>query len=346
MEATTFLADYSKKADAYLKKFFANKKKSGAQIDSLILDSIEKFENFTSGGKKLRGALTVLGYQLAGSEKIGAILPVSCGIELLHNFLLIHDDIIDKDEVRRGKPTIHKIYSKKNGEHFGVSKAIVVGDIGVFFGYELIVNSQFPKQKVTKALSRLNALLLTTMYGEMLDIDFDFKKEITWGEILKVRTYKTAYYTIVMPLTIGAILGGARNKALQAIESYGVPVGTAFQLMDDILGVFGKSEEIGKSTESDIRKGKKTFLFAKALEVAKAPDKKFLLEWYGAGSLDKDKLNRIRNIFRESGSLDYSQTIAKEMVEQGKKYIPYITANPRFRKTLSTLSDFIIYRDR
>ena len=346
MEATTFLKSYSKKVDAYLKEFFSNKKKFGAQIEFLVFDGIERFENYASGGKKLRGVLTILGYQIAGGTKLRAILPVSCGIELLHNFLLIHDDIIDKDDVRRGKPTIHRIYSRKNGEHFGLSKAIVVGDIGAFLGYELIVNSQFSKEKITKALSKLNNLMLMTMYGQMLDIDFDFKKEVTWKEILKVRTYKTAYYTLVMPLTVGAIFAGASYDTLDAIEAYGVPVGTAFQLTDDILGVFGEAEEIGKSNELDIRKGKKTFLFAKALELANSKDKEFLLRWYGSERLEMKKIEKIREIIKKSGSLDYSREVAVKMVEKGKKYVPKITRNPKMQETLYSLADFIIYRNK
>ena len=346
MDAKSFLKDYSQQAEVFLNRFFDQNKKTGAKIDSRVVEVLEIFQNYCSGGKKLRGALTVLGYQLAGGKNLKAILPVSCGIEFLHNFLLIHDDIIDKDETRRGKPTVHKIFSKNKNEHYGLSMATITGDAGAFLGYQLIVSSEFSKQRTIKALSKLNDYLLKTAYGEILDIEFDFKKKVSWDDILKVRTYKTAYYTIVMPLSVGATLGGAKDKTIKAIENYGVPVGIAFQLADDILGVFGKSDKTGKSNESDIREGKKTLLFVKALELAKDKERQFLLKWYGSDKLDKNKIEKIRQAIKDSGSLDYSRKLAEEMTEKGKKYIPKITGNLQFRETLSSLADFMVYRSK
>ncbi len=344
MDAEAYLKDYSKKSNKYLESFIAKKKKLGAKIDKSVVDSLEVFKNYSLGGKKLRGALTVLGYQIAGGKDFKEILPVSCGIELLHSFLLIHDDIIDKDEMRRGKPTIHHSYSKGKNEHFGISKAIMVGDIGAFLGYELIVASDFPKARITKALSKLNEYLLGTGYGQILDVEFDYKDEVSWDDILKVRTYKTAYYTFVMPLAVGATLGGAREGQLSAIEKFGIPVGIAFQLADDVLGVFGSPKRTGKSNESDIHDGKKTFLYAKALELSKPKDKKFLLKWYGSDKLDKKKIVAIRKIMKKTGSLDYSRQLAKEMVEKSKKSTNKITTNSDYQKILSTLADFIVDR--
>lgn len=346
VDAINYLKEYSKKSNRYLKTFFDNKRKSGGKIDKAVVDSINAFEDYSLGGKKLRGALNVLGYQIAGGKNYSAILQVSCGIELLHSFLLIHDDIIDKDKTRRGKQTLHKLFSQKKGEHFGVSKAIVIGDIGAFLGYELIVNSEFPSDRINRAILVLNDFLLKTMYGEMLDIDFDFKKKISWDEILKVRTYKTAYYTFVMPLVVGAVLGGAKNMRLKLLEGYGVPIGIAFQLIDDILGVFGDPQNTGKSNENDIREGKKTFLYAKALELSKGEDKKFLLRWYGSDKIDKDKIAKIRGLITASGSLDYSQKLAEKMSMKGKKFINKITRDAKQQETLASLADFIITRNR
>jgi geranylgeranyl diphosphate synthase type I len=237
---------------------------------------LKTLSDYSSGGKKVRGALTNLGYRLAGGRDSKAILEASCGIELLHDFLLIHDDIVDNDITRHGRPTVHEKYSKNRGQHFGVAKAIIVGDMGAFLGYELIAQSAFPAQRKIEALTKLNDLLLKTVYGEILDIEFDFKTKVSWEDILRVRTYKTAYYTFVMPLTVGAVLGKAGKKTLEIIEKYGVPVGLAFQLADDILGVFGNPSKTGKSNESDIREGKKTLLFAKSLELSGETGKRFL----------------------------------------------------------------------
>lgn len=321
-----------------MKKFFAEKKKEAQKIDPEIKKALEVFENYTSGGKKIRGALTVLGYQMAGGRDFEAILPVSSGIELLHNFLLIHDDIIDKDALRRGKPTVHR--------QVGEAKAIMIGDMGAFLGQELIISSGFLKEQTIKAQKKLNELILKTVYGEMLDVYYDQKDKITWDDIHRVRLYKTAYYTFVMPLSVGATFSGAGEEIYRAIEGYGANVGIAFQISDDILGVFGDSEITGKSTDSDIKCGKKTFLYAKALELTEGQDKAFLKTRYGAKDLNAKEIEKIRAIFKSSDSLDYSKKLAAELAEKGKKEVKKLTKDTKYQKILTELADFVVLRER
>ena len=345
MNAENYLKAYSQKANKFLDSFFLKKKALAQKIDPDLGKILQVFLDSSKGGKRARGALTVLGYESSGGKNFEAILPVSCGIEMFHNFLLIHDDIIDKDRLRRGKPTVHTIYARKRGEHYGNSKAIIIGDVGAFLAYELLLSSDFSKERTLEAVAKLNEFLLKTGYGQLLDIDYDFKKQISWEEILKVRTYKTAYYTIVMPLTVGAILAGASKSVLSAIESYGIPVGIAFQLVDDILGVFGSTGKTGKSNLSDIRDGKKTFLYAKALELLGAPEKKFLKKWYGAGDIGEKQTREIKKIIVSSGALDYSKKLAEKLVMEGKKYVPKITMDKKYQKVLESLADFMITRE-
>jgi len=346
MTAEDYLREYARQADKFLDSFFEKKKAQATKIDPELANILQIFQDYSKGGKKARGALTVLGYQAGGGKNLSAILPISCGIELFHNFLLIHDDIIDMDAQRRGKPTVHAIYAKSRGEHYGNSKAIMIGDIGAFLAYELLLSSNFSKERTLQAVRKLNEFLLKTGYGELLDIDYDFKKEVTWDDILKVRTYKTAYYTIVMPLTVGAVLTGVARGQLKAIEEYGIPVGIAFQLTDDILGVFGDSEKTGKSNISDIRDGKKTFLYAKSLEMAKGKDYKFLKRWYGARDVNESKAREIRKIMTDRGALAYSQNLADKLVNKGKTYIGEITKMKKYQKVLESLADFIVKREK
>lgn len=333
-----YLHPYVSSSQAFLKKFFARKKKEAEKIDPEIKRALEIFESYASGGKKIRGALTVLGYQMAGGGDLEAVLPVSCGIELLHNFLLIHDDIIDKDALRRGKPTVHK--------QVGDSKAIIVGDIGSFLGYELILSANFPREILVEAFSKLNDFVLKTGYGQMLDIDYDQKKDISWEDIYNVRLYKTAYYTFVMPLSVGATLAKADSPTQKAIETYGVNVGIAFQIADDILGIFGDPKVTGKSNNSDIKEGKKTFLYAKALELAGPADKKFLIKRYGTENLKVNEIEKIRSIFESSGSLEYSKKLALELAANGKRVIKEVTADSKYQAILTELADFVVSRDR
>lgn len=346
MDAKVYLKNYAIKADCFLKNFFNKKKTSANKIDKNLEEVLDVFEKYTFGGKKVRGALTVLGYQIGGGKRLKDILQASVAIEIFHNFLLIHDDIIDKDKIRRGKETVHTHFSKKHGDDYGNSKAIVVGDIGSFLAYELMVDANFAREKKVRAMQVLNDYLLKTGYGQLLDIDYDFKKDISWDDILKVRIYKTAYYTFAMPLSVGFSLARTDNKKLKAIKNYSIYVGTAFQLMDDILGMFGDEKTTGKSSESDIKEGKKTLLFAKALELVGKKDKAYLLKWYGNKNLGKKKILRIKSIVKNSGSLDFSLMHAKKLTEKGKNYIPKITKNKKYAEVLFTLADFIIERNK
>lgn len=340
------LSDYALKADKFLDSYLDEKKKLAGKIDPILVKALNSFEKTLYGGKKARGALTVLGYKIAGGKENKAILQVSCAIEVLHNFLLIHDDIIDKDIKRRGRETLHVYYSKKRGSEYGQSIAMVIGDMGSFLGFELVTNSNFPKEKINKALSKLNYYLLLTVYGEILDIDFDFKTKVSWEDIYKARLYKSAYYTLVMPLTVGAVLGRVSKRSLAAIEKYGSKVGIAFQLRDDVLGIFGDPKVTGKSNESDIREGKKTLLYAKALESASKKQREFLLENYGKKGIRQKEIARIRKIFEKSDSLSHSEELARKLANQGKAYIPEITKNKKLQLILSNLADFLVTRDK
>lgn len=323
-------------------------------MSPLAREILEVFQDYASGGKKVRGALTVLGYQVAGGRDGRKILPASCAVELFHNFLLIHDDIIDQDKRRRGKPTVHEYYRKihqdryRKGDsrRYGNNMAIMAGDVGAFLAYELLTGSNFSRQRIVEAAQVLNDFLVKTAYGEIFDVTFDFHEDITWDEILLVRTYKTAYYTIVMPLSVGAILGGADSKQLEAIEEYGVPIGIAFQITDDILGVFGQEKTTGKTTVGDIKEGKKTFLFAKATELATPRERRYLKAHYGEKNITASEVKEIKRIFKESGVLHFSSELAVKLSKKGKKAVPKITRNREAADTLLSLADFVVERGR
>lgn len=346
MSSLNFLADYRETSKDFFKNYFREKKKEARKIDPLILEAIKNLEEYIHGGKKVRGALTVLGYKAAGGEKEKEIIPVSAAAEIIHSSLLIHDDFIDRDGVRRGKPTLHKIYADKESKHYGDSIAIIIGDLGFYLGHKLVAESNFTPAKKIRSLVTLDSLLINTGYGQVLDITLDKKENLEWEDIFKVRKLKTADYTFALPLKIGAILAGADKKVLGAIKKYGEPVGIAFQIKDDILGVFGDPKVTGKSNESDIKEGKKTFLFAKAAEMSAKKGKDYLEKWYGSEKLDKKKTEKIREIIRESGALGYSEELARKLVKEGKESVSQITKNKKYQKTLAQLADYMVERKK
>lgn len=346
MDLNKYLGEYSEQADRYLKKYFSEKRKEASKIDPLAVEVLTTLENFIYGGKKVRGALTVLGYQMTGGKNFHAILPVSIAVEILHSSLLIHDDFVDNDKFRRGKPTVHEIYSRGNTDHYGASIALIIGDVGIFLSNQLLAESNFDSDLKIKAIVEFEKLLVNTGQGEILDIAFDKKKSLSWDDILKVRIYKTADYTFVMPLTVGAILGLADNKVLEGIRKYAEPVGVGFQIRDDILGVFGDSKVTGKSNESDIIEGKFTFLYVKALELANKNEKQFLKKWYGSKDLNKSKIEEIRQIIKKVGALDNSQNLALDLAIEGKSHISILTQEKEYQAILSSLADFVVTRDK
>lgn len=218
--------------------------------------------------------------------------------------------------------------------------------MGAFLGHELIISSSFPKEKTIFALKRLDDLILKTIYGELLDVDYDFRKSLSWEDILRVRLYKTAYYTFVMPLTVGGTFSGLGSKEIKATEAYGASVGIAFQISDDILGIFGEEAVTGKSSTSDIKDGKKTFLYVKALELAKRDEKEFLKAHYGKRDIGKKEIEKVKSIFVSSGSLDYSKALASRLTRKAKGEIKKMTKFPKYQKILSELADYVVLRDK
>ncbi|MDO8515344.1 MAG: polyprenyl synthetase family protein, partial [bacterium] len=310
----------------------------------IATDMLKKYQEFCHGGKKLRGALIQLGYELTDKNKKD-ILEASTSIEIIHSFLLMHDDIEDQDETRRGKPTIHKQYAKNHSAHYGLSMGINTGDLGHDLGMEVLLNSKLPSQNKINAAIYLTQLLQRVVYGQGLDVTYEQMENITEENVMQVHLHKTAIYTISGPLIIGAILGGFNKNSLEMINKFGEPVGIAFQLRDDELGLFSTEETLGKPIGSDIREGKNTLLRVKAMEFATKKDREFLNYAYGNPNISKKDVKMIQDITVNTGALDYSKKLSKSLVEQGKKIIPAITKNKDYQETLISMADFMISRN-
>ena len=283
MKATDYLTDYSKKADKYLDIFFARKQKEAAKISPLAGQMMKVYREFICG-KGVRGCLTKFGYECFGGKNEAAIIKASLMVEITHSFLLMHDDIMDKDMVRRGKPTIHvryknlhqKNYHQGEPDHYGVSMAIDLGDSGFALSHLILADSDFSSKIKVRVLRRFNRQILTTAYGQGLDLAYEMLAKLTEADILRIHHFKTANYTITGPLQYGALFAGADEKRVEVFEKYGLPVGIAFQLRDDELGIFSSQKVLGKPIGSDIKENKNTILKIKALELAKPKDRVFL----------------------------------------------------------------------
>lgn len=338
-QLTDYLRDYTPRLDKYIHNYFDTQKQQAQTIDPFLTECLSYLENYLLGGKKIRGALTVLGYQINKTMDINNIIPVSAAIELIHSGLLIQDDFIDHDLMRRGIKSIHELYTDRKDPHFGASMAVVIGDLGYFYGYKIISDSDFAPVFVIKSLSELSQRLVNTGYGEILDVVSDNKLPLSRGTIDKARIYKTAHYSFVMPLSVGAILAGATDFQLQAIEKYGTQVGLAFQIQDDILGVTGDPKVTGKSNSSDITSGKQTHILQKTLELG---DPQFIKKYYGTNK----KTDEIRKLMQGCGAIDACKKLAQDHANQAKRYLGKITTNEKVKIILSQLADFVVTRNK
>jgi geranylgeranyl diphosphate synthase type I len=305
-----------------------------------------------AGGKKIRPAFSYAAYVASGGRSHGAILYAASALELWHAFALIHDDIIDDSALRRGQPTAHKAFERfyqnrgfpGDPQKFGISAAILAGDLASSFADELLDTAPFPAERIRRAKIYYNAMKQQTIYGEHLDTISHVKKQTSERDVLKITEYKTAKYTVERPLHIGATLAGAEEETLQVFSRYAVPFGQAFQIQDDILGTFGKEEDIGKPTDSDIKEGKMTLLAVKAYEFAKVAEGKILDGVLGNRKASSEEIESVRDVFKRTGSVEYSRNLANRLFYQAKREIGGEKLDEEGKNFLLQAADYFLSR--
>lgn len=354
MDYQQYFLPYTRKINQFLDRFFTEKITQSKTITPVASEIWRNIQNFISGGKRIRGGLVKLGYECFKKPDEKNLLSISAALELTHGAILIHDDIIDQSEFRHNQPTVHKKYEsehikryqRRSASHYGEGMAIVAGIVGYYGAISLINQGKFPPDLKLKAIDQLANFMTYTCYGEGLDVDLACRQEIKEKDVLTIHTYKTVYYTFIGPLKIGGILAGAGEKELKKFEDYGVPAGIAFQLQDDILGVFGDEKELGKPIGDDIKEGKNTLLYTQAIKKGNISQRKKLTSLWGNKKITLKQVQKVRKIIKKTGSLAYSQKLARELVKKGKKAVPKITNNKNLQEVFSSLADFIIERKR
>lgn len=276
------------------------------------------------GGKRIRGALTMLAYEMCGGTDQKMIIQAARALEMLHAYILIIDDFQDRSGIRRGGPTAHVLlgnYHRRHelandSEHFGASIAINAALSGAHAAQQVLAGLTVDSALKLKAIQTINHTMVVTSHGQTNDIINEVVAEVTHRDIERVLEWKTAHYTFLNPLTVGMILANADQKSTQAIIDYAMHAGKAFQITDDILGTFGSEFESGKSPTDDIREGKRTLIIAHALEHTNDDNKNFLVQMLGNSQLTPVEFERCKDILVESGALDYAQKTAKKHVIQ------------------------------
>ena len=297
--------------------------------NGLIEEALREFVLANAGGKFLRASLVALGYQTFGKND-NYYLPLALALEVFQTSILIHDDIIDRADKRRGKNTIpvnyKNIYNdpiilkddfddKRN--NMASSMALCLGDLGFYLANGIILDNYKQDKRLSLILKYYNAVVIKTCHGEMLDVMLPFFEEF-YGksnnledQVIEIAKLKTAWYSVIGPYCLGAILGGLEMDRVYELEDALISLGVAFQIKDDLLGIYGDEKVIGKSVLSDITEYKQTILYAYTINTEYKDE---LLNFYGKDIKSEEAL-KIREIFDKSGAKKYALEVMDKLFE-------------------------------
>jgi geranylgeranyl diphosphate synthase type I len=288
----------------------------------------EIMKEFTlRSGKRFRAALSLFGFRCFTDREDDAVWNIAMSMELVQSYLLIHDDVIDEDATRRGGSTVHCAYeaihrerfSRRDPKHFGISMAIMCGDLAGAMAFDVLNRARMEAPAREKILSAMTRMLLRVIHGESMDVLSESEENITEEKMRQIYDLKVSAYTLEGPLHMGGLLAGAPAGDLERMSRYATPLGEAFQIQDDILGLYGDEEKTGKPLGSDIKAGKRTFLVLKALENAPPEHRAFLEERLGSRRLEPGDLDRIRGVVRDAGALDYAVALARRLGDEARE---------------------------
>jgi geranylgeranyl diphosphate synthase type I len=263
-----------------------------------------------TGGKRLRPSFCFWGAIAAGGEDSEALIHAAASLELLQACALVHDDVIDHSDTRRGRPAVHQRFAdlhRRSGwtgdpADFGAAAAILIGDVLLAWSDAMLATSGLHDGALRRTRPVVGAMRTEVMAGQYLDVLEQARGATTVERALRIARLKSAKYTVERPMHLGAQIAKAGDDVMQAYTGYGIPLGEAFQLRDDLLGVFGESAVTGKPAGDDLREGKQTVLVALALGRASIADGEFLREVLGRPDLSPDDVERARGVISATGA--------------------------------------------
>lgn len=292
--------------------------------------------------KRIRAAFVYYAYMLGGNAESEKIWKAAEAVELVHTALLMHDDFMDKDLVRRGKPTTQVYFGEGDG-HYGDCMAVNVGDSVLCLGFERLLDSGFDIKLVNKAMSKMLRGIANTGFGQAYDVSLPKLGELTEEKVMSLHRAKTAIYTYENPLLIGAILSEVGDWVQEVLTKYAVKGGVAFQLQDDILGVFGDEEKTGKSSNSDLLQGKVTLLAVKVMEKGTDDQRIDFLKVWGNEKAGKDDIEKAKRAIVDSGAYEYSLETARRMSEEAVNEIMALRGKGLFEPAIDFLEGIARY---
>jgi geranylgeranyl diphosphate synthase, type I len=318
-------------------------------LDPSVAPALDHLRGFLAGGKRIRPVLLLLGFEAAGGRDRSAVHGPALALELLHTCALLHDDVIDRAPTRRGRPTVHTAVADEHrvadwqgdAEGYGEAVAILLGDLAFVYADELFLEARVPDRTLLAAFRRFGVLREEVMVGQYLDLHAATSGSGGRDVALAIATLKSGRYSVARPLELGAALAGAEESLLAGLRAFGDPLGRAFQLRDDLLGVFGEEATTGKSVSSDLREGKRTLLVAEALDRAEPADADVLRAGLGASDLTAAAADRLRAILDGSGARSAVEARVEAELADARRALGDLRLPPSAGVGLREVADYL-----
>jgi geranylgeranyl diphosphate synthase type I len=332
-----------------IERLFAIEVPRWHDIDPDLVEPVKPLRELSlGGGKRLRPAFCHWSFVGAGGVPSDPLVTdAGAALELLHSFAVIHDDVMDASDQRRGRPSVHRAFAdlhresgwRGEGRRFGEGAAILIGDLA--FVYADMLLSDAPRG----AIDVFAELRLEVSLGQYLDLLGTARADTSAEQSRRICLYKSGKYTVERPLHLGAALAGQLDHLGSYLSAFGLPLGEAFQLRDDLLGAFGDPTITGKPVGEDLREGKPTPLFVLATAMADGPAAKLLAERFGSASLTAEEVNELQSILVETGARERVEAQIGALLEQALVALDAVPITDEARVRLRELAHFVARRD-
>jgi geranylgeranyl diphosphate synthase, type I len=296
------------------------------------------------GGKRIRPMFCVWGYRAGDGREEDLVIRVAAAIELLHTFAIVQDDLMDASRVRRNRPALHLRLGGDDPEDAGAATALLVADLAMVAADRALSTSGFPPERLLAAYAPYHRMRIAAIAGQYLDVAGVAPGLDEVEAALRVGALKSGGYTVEGPLLVGAALAGDNPTVHAALRAYGEAAGKAFQIRDDVLGVFGTSEVTGKDEGADLRNRKPTVLLANAVRKAGVAEGRFLDARLGHPDLTLGELEQVRQIILGSGALEETLALIASLLQEAKRALDVLSIPASAREGLRRMADLLSLR--
>jgi geranylgeranyl diphosphate synthase type I len=348
------IADLRARVEKALAHYLLDQRTLLMTIDPALQPVVDIIERFVlRGGKRLRPAFAYWGYRGAGGEDDDSVVTATAALEFVQASALIHDDLMDASDTRRGEPSVHRQFERIHTDSgwageataFGEGTAILLGDLCLTWSDELLHRCGLAAQQIDPARRVFDLMRTEVIAGQYLDVHAQATADRSLHRASTVARFKSAKYTVERPLLFGAALAGADEAITATYSAYGLPLGEAFQLRDDVLGVFGEPAQTGKPAGDDLREGKQTYLVASAFAMADEPTAARLQAGLGNPTLDSDGVAELREIIVGTGALAQTEARIDSLTDAALQALASVELAGEATKVLTALADVATRRN-